>query len=95
MELEGLWWTNVLNLGLPPQRHSPDTRLEHQEPVIHMAQNKRENKRKKEKDKIKYDKAKLYRQNLTQKHKHIHSQKKGKGEKLISPAPRVPLLNLG
>ena len=40
-------------------------------------------------------KAKLYRQNLTQKHIHIHSQKKGKGEELISPAPRVHLLNLG
>ena len=40
-------------------------------------------------------KAKLYRQNLTQKHTHIHSQKKGKGEKLIYPAPKVHLLNLG
>ena len=39
-------WTNVLNLALPPQRHSPDTWLEHQEPGIHTAQNKRE----KEKD---------------------------------------------
>ena len=42
MELGGLLWTNVLNLALPPQRHSPDAWLEHQEPVIHMAQNKRE-----------------------------------------------------
>ena len=41
MELGGLWWTSVLNLALPPQRHSPDVWLEHQEPVIHMAQNKR------------------------------------------------------
>ena len=40
-------------------------------------------------------KTKLYRQNLTQKHTHIHSQKKGKGEKLIYPAPKVHLLNLG
>ena len=40
-------------------------------------------------------KAKLYRQNLTQKHTQIHSQKKGKGEKLIYPAPKVHLLNLG
>ena len=40
-------------------------------------------------------KAKLYRQNLTQKHIHIHSQKKGKGEKLIYPAPKVHPLNLG
>ena len=49
VELGGLWWTNFLNLALPPQRHSPDTWLEHQEPVIHTAQNKREKKRKKEK----------------------------------------------
>ena len=42
-------WTSALNLALPPQRHSPDTWLEHQEPVIHTAQNKRkEKKRKKE-----------------------------------------------
>ena len=40
-------WTSVLNLALPPQRHSPDAWLEHQEPFIHTAQNKRE-KRKKE-----------------------------------------------
>ena len=40
-------------------------------------------------------KAKLYRQNLTQKHTHIHSQKKGKREKVIYPAPKVHLLNLG
>ena len=46
MELGGLLWTNVLNLALPPQRHSSDAWLEHQEPVIHMAQNKSENKKK-------------------------------------------------
>ena len=51
MELGGLWWTYVLNSALPPQRHSPDTRLEDQDPVIHMAQNKREKKRKKERKK--------------------------------------------
>ena len=52
---------------------------------------------KKQKEKTRKDltlglmvKAKLYRQNLTQK-----LTKKGKGEKLISPAPRVHLLNLG
>ena len=50
MELGGLWWTNVLNLALPPQRHSPDALPEHQEPVILMAQNKREKKRKKERE---------------------------------------------
>ena len=47
MELGGLWWTNVLNAALPPQRHRSDARPEHQDPVIHMAQNKREKKRKK------------------------------------------------
>ena len=48
MELGGLWWTNVLNFALPPQRYSPDAWPEHQEPVIHTAQNKREKRREKE-----------------------------------------------
>ena len=39
-------------------------------------------------------KAKLYRQNLTQKHTHTHSQKEEKGEKK-NPAPKVRLLSLG
>ena len=42
MELGGLWWTSVLNLALPPQRHKADTRPEHQDPVSHMAQKIRE-----------------------------------------------------
>ena len=46
MELGGLWWTNVLNLALPPQRHRSHTQPEHQDPVSHMAQKKREKKRK-------------------------------------------------
>ena len=37
MEPGGLWWTNVLNSALPPQRHRSDIRLEHQDPVSHMA----------------------------------------------------------
>ena len=41
----GLWWTIVLNLALPPQRHWPDTWSEHQYPVNHMAQKKREGKK--------------------------------------------------
>ena len=53
LELGGLWWTNVLKLALPPQRHRPDTRPEHQDPVSHMAQNKREKKRRKERKKNK------------------------------------------
>ena len=31
----GLWWTNVLNSTLPPQRLRPDMRPEHQDPVSH------------------------------------------------------------
>ena len=49
MEPGGLWWTNVLNLALPPQRHRSDTRPEHQDPVSHTAQKKRE-KRKRERE---------------------------------------------
>ena len=32
-----LWWSNVLNSALPPQRLRPDTRPEHQDPVSHTA----------------------------------------------------------
>ena len=53
MELGVLLWTSVLNLALPAHRHSPDAWLEHQEPVIHTAQNKREKKKKERKMKIK------------------------------------------
>ena len=45
----GLWCSSVLNLPLPPQSLRPDTRLEHQDPVRHMTQKKREKKRKEEK----------------------------------------------
>ena len=51
VELVGLWWTIVLYSALPPQRHRPDSRLEHQDLVIHMAQNKREKKKKERKTK--------------------------------------------
>ena len=53
VELGHLWWTNVLNLALPPQRHRPDTQLEHQDPVSHTAQKKREKERKEERNDIK------------------------------------------
>ena len=43
----GLWWTNILNLGLQPLQLRPDTRLENQDTVSHMAQMKMEKKRKK------------------------------------------------
>ena len=48
MEPGGLWWTNILNSPLPPQRHRPDTQPEHQDPVSYMAQKKREKERRKE-----------------------------------------------
>ena len=58
MELVGLLWTSVLNLALPPNRHSPDAWLEHQEPVIPTAHNKREKKKRKgRKKKIKSNKV--------------------------------------
>ena len=51
MELGGLWWTNVLNLALPPQRHRPDTWLEHQDLFHSTARKQREKIRKKERKK--------------------------------------------
>ena len=61
----GLWWTNVLNSALPPQRHRPDTQLEHHDPISHTAQKKREKKRnkdiKKNRIKIKKEKSKKKR----------------------------------
>ena len=59
MELGGLWWTNVLNLVFPPLRHSPDSQLEYQDPVIHMARKKgRKKERKKRKEERKEKKRK-------------------------------------
>ena len=40
-------------------------------------------------------KAKLYRQNHTQKYTYTHSLKEKKGEKKYIVAPKVHLLNLG
>ena len=51
MGLEGLWWSNILNLALSAHRLRPDTRPEHQDPFSHMAQKKREKKIKKRKRK--------------------------------------------
>ena len=50
----GLWWSNVLNLALPPWRLRPDTWLEYQDLVSHTAQKKRGKKRKKTKLKENY-----------------------------------------
>ena len=60
MGLEGLSWTIVLNSGLPPQRLSSDTQQEHQDPVSHVAQKKREGEKKKLK-KIKVIKIKNFK----------------------------------
>ena len=46
----GLWWTNVLNSGFPPQRLRPDTWPEHQDPVSHTALKKRERKKERERE---------------------------------------------
>ena len=56
--LGGLWWTNVLNSALLPQRLMPDSRPEHQDPVSHSAQNKIETKKERMKEKNKIIKIK-------------------------------------
>ena len=40
--LGGLWWANVLNSALPPQRLRPDSRPEHQDHISHTSQKERE-----------------------------------------------------
>ena len=45
----GLCWSSVLSSALPPQKLRADTRPEHQDPVSHTSQKKREEKRKKNK----------------------------------------------
>ena len=50
--LGGPWWSNVLNLALPLQRFGPDTNPEHQDPVSHMAQKKREKERDREERRV-------------------------------------------
>ena len=45
----GLWWSNVLDSALPPQRLRPNPRPEHQDPASHMMGKKRKKKQKKEK----------------------------------------------
>ena len=71
MELGGLLWTNVLKFVLPPQRHSPDTWLEHQESFIHPAQNKsekeRDKKERKKEDKVKKNKKVVNIKNIKKK----------------------------
>ena len=69
MEPGGLWWTNVLNFDIPPQRHRPDTWLEHQDPASHTAQNKREKERKKERKKEREKERKKERKEEREKEK--------------------------
>ena len=61
----GLWWSNVLNVALLPQRLRSDTSPEHQDPLSHTAQKKQENKkeRKKEKKKKKREEMKRKKKN--------------------------------
>ena len=62
MEPGGPWWTNVLNLALPPEKHRPDTWPEHQDCVSHTAQKKRKKEQKEaRKEKKKEKKIKLLR----------------------------------
>ena len=60
VELGGVWWTNVLNLSLLPQRHRPDTWPEHHNPVSPTAQKKREREREREREKEKERKRESY-----------------------------------
>ena len=46
------WGREVLKLALPPQRLGPDTRPEHQDPVRHISQKKREKKERKKINKL-------------------------------------------
>ena len=59
MEPGGLWWTNVLNSALPPQRHRTDIRPEHQDSVSHMAQKKTEKEKKRKEKKRKERKREI------------------------------------
>ena len=90
MGLGGFWWSNVLDLALPPWRLRPDTQLAHQVPASYVAQKKRKRKKKKTKTKRWTDrilgqvvKAYVYRQNHTKKHTYTHSQKEKKENKKI------------
>ena len=58
MEPGGLWWTNVLNSALPPQRQRPDTWPEHQDPLSHTAQKKRDERKKERKKERKEERKK-------------------------------------
>ena len=59
----GLWWTNVLNSGLPPQRLRPVTQPEHQDPISLTAQKRREEKYERKKERKKEKKKERKRKN--------------------------------
>ena len=59
----GLWWSSFLNLALPPWRLRPDSSLEHQDPVSHTAQKKREKKERKQQVKIVFKLKKIIKIN--------------------------------
>ena len=78
-------WTSVLNLALPPQRHSHDAWLEHQQPVIHTAQNKREKmkERKRERKKGRKEERKKEKKGRKKGKKGKKERKKKRKEKVI------------
>ena len=74
-------WTNVLNVALPPQRHSPVAWLEHQEPVIHTAQNKREKGKKRKEKKRKEKKERKKERKKGRKKEREKEEKEGRKKK--------------
>ena len=87
MEPGGLWWTNVLNSALPPQRHRPHSRAEHQDPVSHMAQKKREKeerkKRKKERKKEKKERKRKQERKKERRREREREGRRNKGNEII------------
>ena len=73
MELGGLWWTNVLNSALPPQRHRPDNLVGAPRPCQpHGSEEKGEKKKERKKLKNKINKInKLLKSKIIIKKKKI------------------------
>ena len=92
-----LWWSDVLDSALPPQRLRPDPGPGHQDPASHTAwkksNKKKQNKTKQKKNRNKRTdktpaemvKAKLNRQNHPKKHTHVHLQKEKTKKRATKP----------
>ena len=81
MGLGGLWWSNILDSALSPQRLRPDTQLEHQGLDSRMAWKKSKRKKKKTRTNRMPKEmvtAKLNRQNHTKKHTHTLTERETK-----------------